>query len=308
MLTQRFIHAVQAAVIAAILPIVLLLLINPDALNDTSNIINLYWLFIVVFTITFLFWWVAFTSENFQPLRVTWVGILIVIASTLLPLWVDNCLLGNCTLQQGSLQNGGGLAAIIIFGILTVSVPISIIASLIIRHFQTKKSTPNRESIKKRSIGRSIFLVFFQLFALIGTGISTLYVIGLLTNDYVGTEGEVKIAKVGNQLNLEVKEYYNQHGSYPKNLTLLASTNSKEFEKYKKWGAFHYSSNDIYGGRHYQLLWKYSLNRAIICSDSMSFWPGNASMRTENLATPHPNSHGCYSIDPTNIRDPLLVQ
>ena len=168
MLTQRFIHALQAAAIVAILPIVLLLLINPNALNDTSNIINLSWLFIVVFTVTFLFWWVAFTSENFQPLRVTWVGILIVIVSTLLPLWVNNCLSGNCTLQQGSLQNGGGFAAVIIFALLTVAVPMSIIASLIIRHFQTKKTTPNIESIKKRSIGRFIFLVFFDLMVNIG--------------------------------------------------------------------------------------------------------------------------------------------
>lgn len=189
MLTQRFIHALQAAAIIAILPIALLLLINPDTVNHTSNIINLSWLFILVYTVTFLFWWVAFASENFQLLRVTWVGILIVIVSTLLPLWVDNCLSGNCTLQQGSLQNGGGLAAIIIFGILTVTVPISIIASLLIRHFQTKKTTPNIESIKKRNIGRSIFLVFFQLFALIGTGIATLYLIDLLTNDYVRHRG-----------------------------------------------------------------------------------------------------------------------
>jgi len=304
MLTQRFIHALQAAAIAAILPIILLLLINPDSLNTTSNIINLSWLFIIVFTVTFLFWWLAFTSKIFQPLRATWVGILIVITSTLLPLWVNNCLSENCTLQQGNLQNGGSLAALIIFGLLAISIPISIITSLLIRYFQTKKTTPNKGSIKKRSIGKSIRLVFFQLFALLGAGITTLVVIDLLTNDYIGTEGEVKIAKIGNQLNLEIKEYYKQHGLYPNNLTLLPSTNSKEFEKYKKWGAFHYTSNTIRGHKEYQLLWKYSLNRAIICSNNMDFWP----RRMDYSATPHLNSHGCYSIDPNDIREPPLLQ
>jgi hypothetical protein len=304
MLTQRFKHALQAAAIMAMLLIVLLLLINPDALNNTSNIINLGWLFIVVFTVAFLSWWVAFTSENFQPLLVTLVGIVIAVASILLPLWIDNCFSGNCTLQQGRLQNGGSLAAVIIFGLLAISIPISIITSLLIRYFQTKKTTSSRSSIKERSIEKSIFLLFFQLFTIIGIGIATLIVIDLLTNDYVGTEGEVQIAKIGNQLNFEIKEYYKQHGSYPNNLTLLPSSNSKEFEKYKKWGAFHYNSNVIRSSKVYQLLWKYSLNRAIICSNSMSFWP----KRMEGIPTPHPNSHGCYSIDPDNIKEPPLVQ
>lgn len=292
--------ALQAALILSVLLSlsIALLSFTGNIGAVTSNAGILVPLVALTFVVTSIFWRVAFPSEKSGSwlLRAAWVGALI-------PLFVILILVifGREGFDSGKLVNGGTILYLLVMLLGALFIPTGICAALAVRWFQTRKMDGDSSVHKNTSFGISIVRGVGHLTAFVFIIAVALQAVSYLTDDYVGQKEENLISAMGYQFKIEIENYYNQNAIYPETLNELPTAQSEHFTKYRKWRAFGYRATDTSG---YSLLWRYHPSNGIICSTDMWFWPGAASMRTENISPPPPNYAGCYSVNPEEIRKP----
>ncbi len=255
---------------------------------------------ILTFAVTLICWWAAFPSEHFNPLGAAWAGTLIVIIVLLLSLLYE-----HAEFDKGPLVNGGSLEAMFIFFLAAVFIPVSIAVSLIIRWLQTRKTNIVNPPQPGKPILKVMGTAAVHLIALSVVLLVSLKVVSFLTNDYVGPKEEQRMSVMGYQFKVEIENYNKHNGSYPESLDELPTAQSEHFAVYRKWGAFGYQANGTAG---YSLIWRYRPSKGIICPTDLEFWPGNASIQTEDRNPPSPDRHGCYAVNPGEIRRPPWLQ
>lgn len=257
---------------------------------------------VLSFVITFIFWWLAFPSEKSGPLflRAAWVGALVAIFLILAPvLYYYN------GFDSGKFANGGTVLYLLVMLLGALFIPGSICTALAVRWIQARKMDVDSSCHNDSSLGKIFLLTIGHSAVFVLVLFMASRAVLYLTDDYVGQEEEKRMNAMGYQFKTEIENYHKLNSVYPETLDTLPTGQTKHFTMYRKWGAFAYRAN---GNAEYRLLWRYEPLRGIICSTDLGFWPGNASMRTEDRDPPTPNRYGCYAVDPEEIRKPPWIQ